>query len=725
MERVVRWLRSLRWKALVIGASSVAAISLAGTWGAAAYTSDSKFCASCHEMEDYHSQWVRGPHKDVACLACHAPPDQAADKGTTTAGLKQWLSYSVGSFRGPLPQGIVDDANCTACHPTEDLKRSRDPFHGVPFDHRTHLADFGKGLDLRCTSCHSRVESNSHVSVGAETCYTCHLRDPVAEEDAEADRKPPVPDGGCRTCHGERLRDNLVLAARHETVLREGVSCQRCHGPMRDEADSGPTASRCRTCHFSKGVAEDQDEAKELEEVRTRRIRIECVDDCRRCHFREGKFQVDSDSTHLHDVHVDRLKVECAECHGIAGHVSDGTYMDDQGACDTCHIAVGAAQRGDFKETDAGEATDTGFAPFHASIKCGFCHVAPIHGVDAQFAAEAVMRPADACRSCHADAEEGDFGNLPAKWARSHVESLAALRRYVRSAKTELESIEDEEVARGAGALLDRARRRLDRFQGQMVGFHNLQLARHVINTIATDARGAVARMGAEDRIEHLVEPTAHVPAECAKCHLSPAEDIQLGHRVYSHQRHRDIPGVNCNTCHSDDPHPTSIALSAEQCSACHHAPEKRQNCETCHDLENSMYRGLWEPGLEEIAHVMVKKVHCAQCHFPEKGPDAGKLHPILPTAETCLTCHEKNVGLLLDEWRENVKRAATRLEVAVSGVRAVFATLSDQQKRTVERAEAALADVKRDRSNGVHNPTGVQSALTRYALALERMTER
>jgi predicted CXXCH cytochrome family protein len=279
-----------------------AAIAVAGaflltmgmlTSGAAVYTSRSEFCISCHIMEPYYVSWQESSHRDVACIKCHFPPGAGEKVRGKMLGLVQLLKY-VTATAGPRLSAEISDDSCLRCHDTR-LLAGRVDFHGVPFDHRSHLSDTRRGKRLRCTSCHSQIVQGAHMTVTTSTCFLCHFKEGMFNEGL----------GSCTRCHqipdGEFELGGGVKFS-HDLAYERGVDCANCHGDL---------------------IRGNGDVPRER---------------CTACHNREDDLNKIDDHSFMHQVHVTDHKVDCLECHLEIEHSLNRHRIEHAAAdCAACH----------------------------------------------------------------------------------------------------------------------------------------------------------------------------------------------------------------------------------------------------------------------------------------------------------------------------------------------------------------------------------------------------
>jgi predicted CXXCH cytochrome family protein len=289
--------RKLRWVLLrgmaLLGAFLLFMVLLTGFAGW--YTSRSEFCSSCHIMEPYYASWQQSSHKDVPCIECHFPPGFGGKIRGKMLGLVQLAKY-VTKSEGPRPAAEIADASClrSGCHETR-LLTGRVDFHGVAFDHRPHLGETRRGMQLRCTSCHSQIVQGVHMTVTTSTCNLCHFKNELFNEGL----------GACTRCHqipeGKFDLGGGVMF-NHDLAYEKGVDCANCHGDV------------------IRGKGEVPRER------------------CLSCHNREDDLKRIADYAFMHQTHVADHKIDCLQCHLQIRHSLDKDKIEHAAAnCTACH----------------------------------------------------------------------------------------------------------------------------------------------------------------------------------------------------------------------------------------------------------------------------------------------------------------------------------------------------------------------------------------------------
>lgn len=236
------------------------------------------FCSTCHNMKPYYESWKVSSHNEVNCIKCHSDPGLVPYLKTKANGLVEVGIY----LSGNLPtnyQTEVSDESCLreGCHSQEKLKEEKVDFRkGISFEHETHLETLKGQFRLRCTSCHSQIVQDEHISVATSTCFSCHFK---KEEPNEGTAE-------CTLCHSA-LAEMTEVKFNHEPILKAGMDCLSCHKePVKGEGEVDQ--EKCLFCHS--------------EPSRLKRI---------------------EETPFLHIKHTSEHKVECFQCHRQIRHAGE------------------------------------------------------------------------------------------------------------------------------------------------------------------------------------------------------------------------------------------------------------------------------------------------------------------------------------------------------------------------------------------------------------------
>lgn len=184
-----------------------------------AVTSQSGFCASCHEMREDYAAWKASAHKKVSCVSCHIEPGAANFLSHKVSALKEVSAHISGNYENPINKGSglsksLPSSICTSCHKSPGKVSNK----RVIMDHDSH-----KETGLGCAFCHNRVAhsglKNYQSRINMASCVGCHKKE-------EATLK-------CAGCHPKDFK--LAPDSHSKATWAKGhgktdiSTCQKCH----------------------------------------------------------------------------------------------------------------------------------------------------------------------------------------------------------------------------------------------------------------------------------------------------------------------------------------------------------------------------------------------------------------------------------------------------------------------------------------------------------------
>ena len=301
-------------------------------------TGHPKFCASCHNMEEYYVSWQHSSHKDVACVECHTEPGVSGTVAAKAQGMVQLVQYIAGSY-GTRPHGEISNASCQhgSCH----AQIVNDGtvmmlYDKIKFRHDKHLSEHPNGKSLNCVSCHGQTVQDQHISVSKTTCLTCHFYDRGEKE---------VAAGSCETCHNipEEPVTFVDEPFSHKDFMagKGHVRCIHCHSQV-TQGSGTVSRTRCMACHL-----EDEEHSK-----------VE-------------------DQEEFHLVHVSAGHFDCLTCHEEIKHGDSPMAMQllTSSNCTTCHgVKRHCIQEAIYAGTAVAELDTMPDVMYEAGVACDGCH---------------------------------------------------------------------------------------------------------------------------------------------------------------------------------------------------------------------------------------------------------------------------------------------------------------------------------------------------------------
>jgi nitrate/TMAO reductase-like tetraheme cytochrome c subunit len=266
--------------------------------GVALYTDQPQFCATCHEMQPFHSAWTTGSHKDVGCVVCHVDPGYPARFAHKFAALSEVRAHFTGDTKFPRPAAPdITSARCTPCH--GDMPEITS--NGFP--HGKHVS---KGT---CAGCHADAGHN----VTDAALQAAGIFQPSAP--------PTIPAGAIAA----------VGAGSANATGHVGIPCTSCHdlaktGCPRCHTPKHKPRGDCALCHRTGGAWKFVHPKRGV--------------DCTVCHKRPAGHVEDGDCLRCHDkpgktwMHTHKSGQECEPCH-------ERPAKHRGGACASCHKQPG------------------------------------------------------------------------------------------------------------------------------------------------------------------------------------------------------------------------------------------------------------------------------------------------------------------------------------------------------------------------------------------------
>jgi cytochrome c nitrite reductase small subunit len=215
----------------------VAAVALVVLTASVAYTDQSSFCPTCHEMQPYYEAWLAGGHATSArCIDCHVDAGILADLAHKPAALKEVWDHFFGGARFPMPTVDVPNSRCIRCHATITDKP------GAAFSHAMHAKY------VTCKDCHPQVgHTVTMASLAAAGVLSTSATTPgVATTGTAVASAAGHVKVVCQDCHD---LSTMKCSACHQPVHEYLGECSNCHRPGTAFIFAHPAGTNCAACH--------------------------------------------------------------------------------------------------------------------------------------------------------------------------------------------------------------------------------------------------------------------------------------------------------------------------------------------------------------------------------------------------------------------------------------------------------------------------------------------
>jgi predicted CXXCH cytochrome family protein len=572
------------------------------------------FCGTCHIMKPYYQSWKHSKHNRVACVDCHIAPGLTSEVRKKFEAVSMVAKYFTGTY-STNPWAEVDDAACLRCHERR-LLEGREVFHDVVFDHRPHLTESRRGLNLRCTSCHSQIVQGSHISVTASTCALCHFKGQAPNEGT----------GRCLRCHEipERVVSSAGVPFDHGQVKRLDMDCRSCHaGVVRGEGNV--PRERCLTCHNQPSRMAEFGNRDLLHRKHVTEHKVDCMN----CHLQieHGRLPAPGAS------------VAVATAGGSAASGADAAAVPPgepvpvahagATACQACH-GSGHTPQQDLYAGIGGRGVARMPGPMYlAGVTCEGCHnpaLAPVAASTELAGTHSLRASGVSCMSCHGPG----YKRIYDAWQEGLAGRMGALRAQMdaTNAAMGISPPPAWEDARHNFLLVEKGH-----------GIHNINFAYALFEKAHEQMNEARRSRG----LAPLATPWMSVAAgsaDCLNCHQGiERQSARFGARTYAHGPHVTGAKLECQTCHR--PHAERapgeiVRFGAKGCVPCHHqktAPSPGA-CGKCHSDVTARTVSSFRGQFSHKAH-LEQGLECATCHESATGGDPR------PPKAACAQCHE------------------------------------------------------------------------------------
>lgn len=487
------------------------------------YSSNPKFCKSCHVMEPYYKSWKKSSHKAIPCVDCHLEPGLINTFKGKWLAIKQIATVLTGTY-GSKIYAKISDVSClrSGCHSEKSLSgKIKSSRYNMLFNHDTHLSQMRHGIKLSCTSCHSQTIISSHINVTVSACFLCHFK-------REAEKTST---GSCSICHD--TPDTSIIKGQytiiHNDFLKNDIECMRCHVDVK--SGSGNATK----------------------------------DKCYNCHNQPEKIDKFNDTEFIHINHVTAHKVDCGRCHNEIAHKFNTELAKTQHEmCSSCHIKTHFSQSL-FYAGIGGKGVTGEPDPMHTfGISCSGCHTDRKLNDETHIAIKGQTFTSSAlvCTSCHREKYT--------KFVSSFNSELTKMIEYIQVKTKTSASLQDIQTDQTTRKLIKECEFNLD-YVKTVKGIHNPFYAIQLLKVCDKNLEGIP---DLNDEEMKLQKPEGFLEYNCGICHSHlevqmPPDKVKFKGKEMSHKDHAELD-LNCSFCHKFGRHKEALIKDLKACSKCH-----------------------------------------------------------------------------------------------------------------------------------------------------------
>jgi nitrate/TMAO reductase-like tetraheme cytochrome c subunit len=306
-------------------------------------TSNSSFCATCHEMKPEYYTWKASTHAEVDCVNCHTQAGTEAKNVATNKAniIADTVSHQPTDNGTPIQMtSDIQNSACEKCH--NMATREVTPSGDIIIPHEKHMA---KGIE--CTQCHSGV-AHGKIADRRMTYPTDYDKwDSSLGNAAMTDLQYTRPDmdicmgchkarnvsTSCKTCHKTGMvpksHIDTFKAKTHGLLAQKNIKlCDSCHGYMSSTKITGLEEVSAIDIILNKNNSTNQTlSAFDYAKQNTF---------CKKCH---SKRPASHTSKWIEDHHTEASKntKQCLACHN---YQAVGKYRTKAVSCSTCHPSI-------------------------------------------------------------------------------------------------------------------------------------------------------------------------------------------------------------------------------------------------------------------------------------------------------------------------------------------------------------------------------------------------
>jgi hypothetical protein len=334
-------------------------------------------------------------------------------------------------------------------------------------------------------------------------------------------------------------------------------------------------------------------------------------------------------------------------------------------------------------------------------LSCKGCHI--FHEeTDGQLikSGDTYTSEARACESCHGKG----FDRILQGWEDSTEKKLAQIKRTYGQVNSEIARTGHSRKD-AAEALLDEALFNIEIVEkGKSV--HNVTFSQELL--LASYNKVLEALRTVESRFTPQVFQivSSEIPTLCANCHTGIEEiSKEIFGLSFPHKKHLIEEKIDCSQCHSNVRTHGEFIATKKSCATCHHE-DTSTDCGSCHNLQQTLYRGGEWNGKEIPMDIMAEaEVECVDCHVGDDHriyrSDKGK----------CAECHDEDYADMQTEWQSSVNALIVSIKDSIGKKRKT--PLTAQEQVSLRGIEKELQLIELDGSIGIHNYMYIEETLT------------
>jgi hypothetical protein len=298
-------------------------------------------------------------------------------------------------------------------------------------------------------------------------------------------------------------------------------------------------------------------------------------------------------------------------------------------------------------------------------------------------------------------------------WEESTKKKLAQIKSTYRQVKQEITRTRHPDKEK-AQALLEDAIFNIEVVEkGKSV--HNVTFSQEILKAAYDKMMDALRAVGSRYEPPDFQIVSSEIPTLCANCHAGVEEvTAEIFGMTFPHKKHLIDEKIPCSACHSNARAHGEFIATKKSCASCHHK-DINADCGSCHELQNTFYKGGELNGLDIPMGIMAEaEVACVDCHLADNN------QIYRSDKDKCAECHDEDYAEMHTEWQSAVKESITALTDAIEKKRSL--PLTPQGKGILREAEIKLQKILLDGSSGIHNYMFIEETLANLRKNIESL---